>query len=432
MSAAAPCREPRPGWPELGPEHGHARVPHYLIERIWRVCATPVEVGCCLLIVDQTHGYQHREWARLAKGWFAERLGVSERAVEMALAGAQGRDLVEADRSGTQHNRYRLNLEAFRTGPEYERPGPKAVAERADEDEAPNVQPVEENGILYYGKELRRFDDGHVLVADRGGAATVARCGQCETVAIFGMIARHELEFVEEKAKGTAECSTSRARGSPQAERERPQRSRRPAPSAATVPAGGGDTDSAPKEKIQAVQRYLSTWQGVLGYGPSHKHAASIARALGECPVELFAQRCSRRRGYILRNAQSYGLFKELARECGESFVAEEGQPCPGCQNQRLKPGEVCSYCGPAIGQQAERPADPDWDAVRELLRSRVEPAAFTNWIEPTWGLGSGDRVLRVGADTHWPGAKYEDVIHEALRDVHGDRFERVEVVVSE
>jgi hypothetical protein len=363
-----------------------------------------------------------------------------------ALSDTNERGLVRSRRSAVLLNEYQLDIDAVRTRPEYERPEPQLVEEGKSSLPAPRTRRVEAVQVSFYGKKLDRHHQGPLLVAEDSGTATVSRCGSCEDVAINEMIATPVLQFVEEKAKtgtGRADASTARNQERAVAKAARKRRSRSPTPSngASSMPASGGRAPSSPagpdNERVTAVQRYLSTWKPVLGYAPSRSQAEKIAELLGECPIDQFGNRCERRRQYIERTAQSYGVFRPMALECGKSWSAEHGSPCPGCGKHNLKPGQICSFCGPPLKEKRlPRPEHPDWDPVRAALEQRLPERAFENWVAHTYGLGSVNGVLRVAVDDEttreWIQEEYAEALAAALTAEHGDRFERVEFVVQE
>ncbi|MEN6537823.1 MAG: DnaA N-terminal domain-containing protein [Bryobacteraceae bacterium] len=447
MTAAAAV-VPGNGWPAPGPENGYCRVPHFVIERIWRVCPTPVEVGCVLCILDQTFGYG-REYCDLAVGWIAEHLGVTERAVLGAIEGATARGFIRKQRAG-RLNRFRVNLEALHNAPDFEHPRPEIITTPGEDSATrpPRARHIRKARVLLHGKQLKAYAENDLLIADIA-AATVAVCGECKTVGVFEMVTESELSFVdgEETAKGELQfrCEPEKpqnpsASNSPLGEgtaKDEPQfRSAAPGPKAAPVEkprkvqpiaASSGPSD----ERIKAVHRYLCTWREAFhDTPPTIGQARAVAAELGDAPIEYLDGVLKQRRRWIYERAEHYGAVKALARQARESFETDEGLPCP-CGKSRLKAGQICSHCGPQPKQTtttARRGPQAPWDQVKAALQLALEPAAYANWIEATYLVRAHDHHLHVAvpdeATLQFLDQEYGSQIATALAETAGPGYQ--------
>ncbi len=446
MSAAAtfPWPVDRPGWPPPGPKNGFCPATHPFNERIWRVTEPgKVQVGCIHLILDQTSGYR-REWATLAVGWFRWLLDLeSDKAVQDALKDATQWGLIEQKPANGRLKQYRVNLEAIYTAPDYKaRPRLVEDAEEAEHPEAPEAPEIryvpEQSGVSYCGKPLKQYHSGTLMIAERGGATTVALCGECQTVGIFEMIAAQELSLPggEEKAK----------QNEPQF-REGELR-----PTKHTPP-----HDPTPPPEIPDPVRVQDLFDGlterfhqVFGAGPQNHYTVGIAEALGpDVPIPEFLNFCVRQKTwYITRKAKKWGIFKGYATEFRNLWQAakrhQEGVLC-GCRAAtRLRPGDQCAQCGatcPAPPEEAapkpeQPPDDGDWGPVKVELLELLPPMQYDNWVGRTSIDSVSGDVLRVLVPTPQTRTRLEEddygaLVGAALKAAHGDRYSRVEYVVQ-
>jgi hypothetical protein len=468
-AAAIPGTLAKPGWPNPGPDNGYCRIPHFVLERIWRVCATPVEVGGIFCILDQTLGYG-RDWCELSVGWIAEHLGVTERAVLGAIEAAASRGFIRKQRLG-RLNRFCINLEALRTAPDFEHPKPDLVSSDTGPDvRPPRTRAIRTSRVVFKGRALKAYTDKELLVADQG-AATVAVCGECRTVGVFEMVAESELSFVhsETTAKGepqfmcepeepqdpaasSSPLGEETAKGEPQfmCEPEEPQD-----PAASSSPLGEETAKGEPQfmcaaraakprkvqpiaahsgpsdERIKAVHRYLCGWREAFhDTPPTIGQARAVAGELGDAPIEYLDGVMKQRRRWIYERAEHYGAVKALARQARESFETDEGLPCP-CGKSRLKAGQICSHCGPAPKRSstpARRGPQEPWDQVKAALQLALEPAAYTNWVESTYLTAAHDHHLHVAvpdeATVQFLEQEYGDQIAAAIAKTAGPGYQ--------
>lgn len=448
--SAAPVPRPRTaaeGWPPL--KNGYCQVPHWLMRRARRITANAVEADCLRLILDETVGW-HKDAAVLAIDWFAKELDVTEKAVRDALLGLADRGFVKRTGAKGEMLAYSVDLKACEKAPDYKPPVrepvkmPEPVDDEIDEEMA--VRPVDAERITFYGKELPWKAKGRVVAAENKGLATVARCGECETVGIFEMISTPELEFRTSKQKAKVQSIDAKsAARSPQARGEVREASSPgpvvetpPAPSRAKTPPGeksAGPSGGVPQERIKAIQRALALWKEVFGAGPQRHFAARVGKALGnDAPIELFVTFCRKQKGdKICQQAKSYAFFEPLAREFRKLWERDQGHLCPQCKATRLRHGDVCA-CSTPSEQRAEPPPDEYWSPIKTDLKKVLPKVAWENWIGPTWLESAGKGLLKIGVASEMERAElssnYLDQIRAAVVARYGAEYEDVEFVV--
>lgn len=438
MSAAAHALSPKPGWPDLRARgfEWH-RSPLALVLRRKELVPTYLERSVCDLI-GAAATILDTDWPKLSMEWMAETLGCDTRSIREVLgatadqpkAGLVGRRIILRRRAGL-HYEYRLNTEELWTIPAAEAPKPQLV-------EKPSAIPPTAS-VSFYGIPVKRYYGGELVIAPGKGSATVSRCGECETVGIFEMIPRTELEIGEETAKPEpqlrleqkAKVTTNSVRPA-RATPGRKGRERRLPPSDA--PAGRGKDP----ERLTAIRRAMAGWKTQFhGAGPPDRDVDKVAAALGpDVPVCAWFQWMSQQKQDRIRTARWYSFFAKLAAEFRVLWERENGIPCP-CGKTMLKPGVMCAHCGP----QAKAPApklridQAPWEAVKRHLAERLPVRVYGNWVKPTKLISNGDSRLRVQIDQ--PTRDWYDldpeligIIDAAVEAVHGEGYE-VDFVVE-
>jgi DnaA N-terminal domain len=147
---------------------------------------------------------------------------------------------------------------------------------------------------------------------------------------------------------------------------------------------------------------------------PNDKLLAKIIGALGEATMEDFEltvraalHRKDKSRAYV-----SGGLFVEFARDAANAAR----------ERLKLVPAKPAPSPVPRLDDIEDRTSV--WAKARQILRDKLHPAAFENWISNTcfWGLDPQDGELRVVVPDEtardFLRLEYADVIQEVLGSI--------------
>jgi len=510
MSAAAVA--PRPGsygWPiisiSVAPEFGinltgWAKASQAWLVRSGELSANWTEDRCMQLLIAATKG-GGSEWVVLANGWFQRNARyrdekkdpVSEKHIIDALKGLTRRGLIERKPAPGKIYRYRVAVEKFLDAPEYAAPPAEQdhrlkLVEMPERDPAPSARHVRAETLTYYGKPLKVYNDGDLLIAEERGSATVARCGACETVAVFEMIADEELSYGEEEAKQTEPQVSTPAKTQRKAAKSMPgdcaeeepsgegkiarspgaknggggsRRSRasqaarppsRPQPAGAAGAPAGSNKEATEKaaekfgvavERLKDVHKYLCKWKSAFHYNaPTWWQSAEITHELGEAPVARLDAVMKARRDWVHNKCVLWNGIAKLAKQARESWQADVGLPCPNHPNTLLKPGQICNECDRPVKKRAKpHPPQEKWDQVKAVLAGRLSDrgTVYGNWVKPTQLHSADERTLRIAVDDSakdWLcSADYPGLVAAAVEEIYGPGYELeyvVEYVVEE